>query len=129
MIVRLVRALMVLGGIVVVQLAIPDQFPLVIGSLLVALVTVQWAAAIFFNRAANADRSILSLQARAQDAVSLAVASTVAGILGLLVVARALNIIPPVDRAVFLVGIGFALVMVAAPAVNWLVIWRPWRAG
>lgn len=129
MIVRLMRALMVLVGIIAVQLAVPDAFPIIVAALLVGLVAIQWAAAIFFNRAANADRSILSLQARAQDSVSLAVASSVAGLLGLLVVARALNIIPAVDRAVFLIGIGFALVMVAAPAVNWLVIWRPWRAG
>jgi hypothetical protein len=127
MMMRLARALMILVGIIIVQLAAPDAFPLLIATLLVGLVIIQWAAAIFFNRAANADRSILSLQARAQDAVSLAVASSVAAILGLLVVARALDIIPPIDRAVFLVGISFALVMVAAPAVNWLVIWRPWR--
>lgn len=129
MTVRLARALLILIALVIVQLALPDLFPAFVGILLIGATFIQWAAAVFFNRAAAKDGTILSLQARAQDSVSLAVASTVGGGLGLLVVARALNVIPAVDRAVFLVGIGFALVMIAAPAVSWLVIWRPWRAG
>jgi hypothetical protein len=57
----------------------------------------------------------------------LALAQTVGAFLGLIVVLRALEIIPPVDRGVFLVGLGFALLMIAAPAINWLITWTPWR--
>jgi hypothetical protein len=94
---------------------------------LIALPIVQWAAVGFFAARSLEDPTIVSLRARVQDALALAIAQTVGGGLGLIVVLRALSLIPPVDRGVFLVGISFALLMVAAPAVNWLLTWKPWR--
>lgn len=102
-------------------------FPLLVSGVLVALPILQWTTAWFFWRRALVDPGTISLRIRTQDAVSLALASTGVAVLGVLAVARSFDLIPPVDRAVFLIGLSFSLLMTAAPAVNWLAVWRPWR--
>ncbi len=42
-------------------------------------------------------------------------------------VGRALNVIPVIPRGVFLVGLAYALILLSAPAISWLIVWRPWR--
>jgi hypothetical protein len=101
----------------------------VLACALIVLPIIQWATVGFFAARALEDPTIVSLRARVQDALALALAQTVGAFLGLIVVLRALEIIPPVDRGVFLVGLGFALLMIAAPAINWLITWRPWRSA
>ena len=125
---RLAASAIVLASLIALQLMIPELLPFLVGLALIVLPFVQWAAVGFFAARSIEAPEILSLRARVQDATALALASTAAAVLGLLVVARQLNAIAPVDRAVFLVGLSFALIMVAAPAVNWLVTWRPWRS-
>lgn len=124
---RLVAAALVLVTLVALQLMIPDALPAFVGMALIVLPFIQWAAVGFFAARSIEAPEILSLRARVQDATALALASTAAAVLGLLVVARQFNAIAPVDRSVFLVGLSFALIMTAAPAVNWLITWRPWR--
>ena len=125
---RLLAAGLVLLTLVIMQTVFPDVLPIVVGIALIVLPIVCWAAVGFFAARSLEDPTILALRARVQDAVALALAQTAGAFLGLLVVLRALNIIDPVDRGVFLVGLSFALLMIAAPAVNWLVTWTPWRA-
>ena len=103
-------------------------FPLLVAVVLIALPVLQWATVYFFATRLDAHPDILALRARVQDAVALALASTVGALLGLLVVFRALNIIASIDRNVFLVALAYVLLMVAAPAVNWLATWKPWQA-
>ncbi len=124
---RLAAALTVLFALILLQLTVPDVLPIVVAVALIVLPVIQWATVVFFALRALEDPTIISLRARVQDAVALAIASTVGAVLGLIVVARQLNVIPPVDRGVFLVGISFALLMTAAPAINWLITWRPWK--
>jgi hypothetical protein len=124
---RLLAALAVLVALTVLQLAAPDVMPVVLACALIVLPIIQWATVGFFAARALEDPTIVSLRARVQDALALALAQTVGAFLGLIVVLRALEIIPPVDRGVFLVGLGFALLMIAAPAINWLITWTPWR--
>lgn len=125
---RLVAALLVMAVLIALQVLVPDVLPLIVAVALIALPILQWAAVGFFAARSLEDPSIISLRARVQDALALALAQTVGAALGLIVVLRAFDVIPPVDRGVFLVGLSFALLMVAAPAVNWLITWRPWRA-
>ena len=125
---RLAAAAVVMLALIALQLLTPELLPVLVSVALVALPIIQWAAVGFFAARSLEDPSIISLRARVQDAIALALAQTVGAALGLIVVLRALDIIPPVDRAVFLVGLSFSLLMVAAPAINWLVTWRPWRA-
>ena len=126
---RLLLAAMVFTALVLLQVTVPDILPVIVAIALIVLPIVQWAAVGFFAARSLEDPTIISLRARVQDAVALALAQTVGAFLGALVVLRALNIIDPVDRSVFLVGIAFALLMIAAPAVNWLATWKPWRAA
>lgn len=123
---RLAGALGLLVVLIVIQQLAPDLFPLFVAAALIGLPILQWATVYFFGRRAAENPQILALQIRTQDAVALAIASSVGAVLGLLVVLRALALIPIVDRAVFLIGVSFVLLMVAAPAVNWLIVWRPW---
>ena len=123
---RIAAALIVLLGLVILQLAIPEILPVIVAIALIVLPIVQWAAVGFFAARSIEDPTIISLRTRVQDAMALALAQTVGAFLGALVVLRALNIINPVDRSVFLVGIAFCLLMIAAPAVNWLWTWKPW---
>ncbi len=124
---RLASAVLVLLGLIALQVLAPDVMPLIVALALIVLPILQWAAVGFFAARSLEDPSILSLRARVQDALALALAQTCGAALGLVVVLRALNAIPPVDRGVFLVGLSFALLMTAAPAVNWLATWTPWR--
>ena len=126
---RLAVAVALLLLLVLAQLVIPDVLPLVVCIALIVLPIVQWAAVGFFAARSLEDPSILALRARVQDAVALALAQTVGAALGLIVVLRTFSIIPAIDRGVFLVGLSFALLMVAAPAVNWLLTWRPWQSA
>lgn len=102
-------------------------FVLVVGVGLIAVPILGWATFYFFGRRAVRDDAPFTLRIRTQDAMFLAIASTVAGILGAIGLARVLNIIPPIG-SMFVVGLAFCLLMIAAPAVNWLVVWRPWRS-
>lgn len=126
---RLLAAVAVLAVLIVLQIAAPDVMPVLLACALIVLPIIQWATVGFFAARALEDPTIISLRSRVQDALALALAQTVGAFLGLIVVLRALEIIPAVDRGVFLVGIGFALLMIAAPAVNWLITWRPWRSA
>lgn len=126
---RLVASAAVLAVLTVLQLTIPRVLPNLIAGALIVLPIICWAAFGFFLARALEDPTILSLRARVQDALALALAQTVGAFLGLIIVLRALEVIPPVDRGVFTVGITFCLVMIAAPAVNWLLTWRPWRSA
>src|SRR5690348_11100353 len=124
---RLIAAVLVLVSLAVLNLVIPEALPYLVAIALIVLPIIQWAAVGFFAARAVENPEIISLRARVQDALALALAQTAGAVLGLILVLRALNVIAPVDRGVFLVGLSFALLMIAAPAVNWLVTWRPWK--
>ena len=124
---RLASAVVVLVALIVANAIIPATLPYFVAIALIVLPIIQWAAVGFFAARAVENPEIISLRARVQDALALALAQTAGAVLGFLVVLRALNLIQPVDRGVFLVGLSFALLMIAAPAVNWLVTWRPWK--
>lgn len=125
---RLAASAVVMFALVALQMLASEILPLLVSISLVVLPILQWAAVGFFAARSLEDPTIVSLRARVQDAIALALAQTVGAALGLMVVLRALELIPPVDRGVFLVGLSFSLLMVAAPAINWLITWRPWRA-
>lgn len=124
---RFAAALGLLLLLVFLQLVAPSAFPILVAAVLVVSPFLNLAAYWFFARRAVLPDAPFTLKIRVQDALALLLASTTSAVLGVLVVLRALNVIAPVDRAIFLVGIAFALLMLAAPAVNWLVVWRPWR--
>lgn len=124
---RIASGLGLLVGLYILQLLTADAFPLLVGALLIALPVFQWATVYFFGRRAAERPDILSLRIRTQDATDLAMLQTAGAVLGLLVVLRAFDAIPPVDRSVFTVGLSFCLFMAARPALNWLQTWRPWR--
>jgi hypothetical protein len=126
---RLAAAATVFGTLVGLQLLLPDLLPFLVGVTLIVLPFVQWAAVGFFAARSIEDPAILSLRARVQDATALALASTAAAVLGGIVVGRQFNVIPAVDRGVFVVGLAFVLLMTAAPSLNWLLTWRPWRSA
>jgi hypothetical protein len=123
---RLASSIGLLLMLVIVQRLTGEAFVAIVAVTLIALVGFQWLTAVFFTQRSVESPDVLSLRIRAQDAVALAVASTVGGLLGVLVILRALHAITAVDPAVYLIGISFALLMIASPAVNWFLTWRPW---
>jgi len=124
---RLAASVALLFLLVLGQAILGDRFAIIVALGLVIVPALSWMTFWFFAKRAVQPDSPFTLRVRTQDALALALASSVGGLLGLIVVARALNVVPPVDRSVFLVGLAFALLMIAAPAVNWLAIWRPWE--
>lgn len=109
------------------SLVLPSPwFVVLVGVALLVVPALSWVTFWFFARKAVLPDAPLTLKIRVQDALALALASTVGGILGFLSLARVLNVIPSTGPF-FVVGIAFALLMIAAPAINWLVVWRPWR--
>lgn len=123
---RLAAAAALLVVLTVLQLTLGAAFALLVSVGLVVIPALSWMTFWFFAKRAVLPDAPFTLKVRAQDAFALALASTVAGLLGVLAVLRAVNAIPPVP-GIFLVGLSFALLMTAAPAVNWLLIWRPWE--
>lgn len=93
---------------------------------LIAVPSLSWITFWFFLRRAQLHPEIRSLRVQVQDHFALALASTVGGLLGFVGLARTLNVLPSIGSIVT-VGIAFVLLMIAAPAVNALIVWRPWR--
>jgi hypothetical protein len=96
---------------------------LVLLSIIVLLPVCWGAAAVLLWSSAQAPE-IDSLSDRADDALSIAVNSTVAVILALLVIARALKIINEQVTTALTVGLGFIIVTSALPSIRFLQTWR-----
>lgn len=124
---RILAAVVLLVALIAAYALLPDQFPLLVSATFAGALIVQFIAARFFIPKAVANDSIVSLRLRAQDVFAGLLGLTTLVILGGILVGRALALIPdPVDRGVFLVGLSFALLMLASPALNALLTWQPW---
>lgn len=115
-------------GLAILEESVGETFPILVGLVLFVLPAVGLVTTYFFARRSSERPDIVTLRIRAQDALSGLIVKVTGAYLGVLVVARALGIIDPVDRRIFLVGLTFSLLMAAAPDVNALYTWRPWRA-
>lgn len=124
---RLVASAALLLLLVALSLLLPSPwFVVIVGLALIAVPALLWTTYWFFAKRAVLHPEILALRVQVQDALALAIASTMAGLIGFVGLARVLNLIPSIGPLVT-VGISFVLLMIAAPAVNWLVTWRPWQ--
>lgn len=124
---RFLASLALLGGLVAANVIFPERFAIIVAAALVIAPVITGAATYYFARESVANPSILSLRERAQTSFLLFLASLSSAALGGLVVARELERIGPVPRDIFLIGISFALLLIAGPAGNGLVTWQPWR--
>lgn len=124
---RLAGAIALLPALVLLEYLVTDAFPFFVSIALPILLLINLATAFMLARASRRAPEIVSLRARADDAIFLVAASAAAATMGLLVIGRAFGTIPPVPREVFLIGVSYALIVLSAPAVNWLIVWRPWR--
>lgn len=122
---RLAAAGLLLVALSVAYLVLGSLFSLLVSLALVAVPALSWLTYWFFARRSVAHPEMLALRVQVQDALALALASSTAGALGLFAVFRAAGLVAP-EPGIFLVGLSFALLMIAAPAVNWLVTWKPW---
>lgn len=109
---------LVLGSFIL-SIAAPDVFGTVMSVALVLLPAVNWLAAVVLRRASWSAPEIVSLANRADDAIVLSIASTLAGLLGL---NRLLTLGFRDDVTIGLLAL--ALVLVSLPAIDWLRIWR-----
>ena len=124
---RLAAAGLLLVFLWVANIVLGSLFAVLVSLGLIALPALSWLTYWFFARRSVEHPEILALRVQVQDALALALASSTAGLLGLFAVFRAMGVVGPAPD-VFLVGLSFALLMIAAPAVNWLVTWTPWRS-
>ena len=124
---RFLASLALLGGLVAADLLFPERFVVIVaGALFVALV-VTAVATYYFTLDSQRNPSIVSLRERAQTSFLLFLASLAGAFMGAIVIGRELGRIGPVPRDTFLVGLSFALILIAGPAANALVTWQPWR--
>lgn len=103
----------------------PSLFTILLSVALLAVPALLWVVFWFFARRSVVHPEIVSLRVQTQDALALAIASTAGGVLGFIGLARVLNLVPSIGSLVT-VGIAFILLMIAAPAVNWILVWKPW---
>lgn len=116
-----------LGGLVILNVVAGSAFAFIVAVALVIAPSICWAATYYFTKRSKANPSIKSLRERAQTSFLLAIVSTTGAVLGAIVVLRELSVIAAVPRDIFLVGLAFALILVAGPALNGLVTWQPWK--
>lgn len=123
---RLAAAGVLLGVLTAAYLVLGPLYAILVSLGLVAVPALSWLTYWFFARRSVEHPEMLALRVQVQDALALALASSTAGLLGLFSIFRALDLVGP-EPGVFLIGLSFVLLMIAAPAVNWLLVWRPWR--
>lgn len=132
---RLLVQLVLLPGFMV-SVAIVDEnvFVLLVVVALAVFLVFNWAVHLFqrrLKRIADADPAYGPMDVLDQDvqnSFTRAVISTASALAGVLVLARAAQLIDPVPRWVFLVIIAYVMSASSIPAVDWLVRWRPvWR--
>lgn len=99
-----------------------DLYLNVLSVILIVLPVCGWTVAGVLVWTARQAPDVASLVNRADDAVTLAIASSVGAIAGFITLARLFGIVIP-GRPV-LVLLGFALVTVSVPAIGWLGVWR-----
>lgn len=125
---RLALELGVLGTMVAVAAYNPDLYAGVIGFVLLPVPIIQWAVWGYLATKVRESKSqglyLQPLVDRANDARTLAEASTAATIAGILVLLRQFEVIGPVDRQWYLVILSFCLLMLVVPALVWLRTWR-----
>lgn len=125
---HVIGAVALLVSLIGLYAVLPALFPVIaVMTFVVALVLIVASVRFFVPKAVVNDK-IISLRVRAQDQVAALIGISTLVTIGALLVARAFALIAnPIDRGVYLVGISFAVLMLASPALNALVVWRPWR--
>ena len=121
---RVLIATVLVTALTLLELLSTELFTMTVSVILTVIPVLFWRTTAFFVRSALNHPDAPALVRQAQDHFALSVASTAAGVLGLLLILRAVTLIGPIPREVFLIGLSYALLMVAAPAVNWLLAWR-----
>jgi hypothetical protein len=108
-----------IGGLVALAIVAPATFVVIVAAALVALPGVDLLVAVLLGLAARRDPTVISLQSHARGAAILWVAASLAGILGLTTL---LNFGLSAPLAVGIIG--FALLLISVPALEWIVTWR-----
>lgn len=121
---RVLAATALLSGLIVGELAAPELFTLGVSAALVIAPGINWVAIGRFRVKHQANPGIRSLQAAYYTLVVLAIASTTVALIGLVVLLRAAGLVSMVPRDVFLIAIAYSLLLITAPAIEWL-IFRP----
>lgn len=99
-----------------------DGFDNVARWMLALFPLVNWTAATILVRASRHAPDVVSLRARADDAVMLALAATIVGLVGVLRQSGVLD--QETGRALRTL----AVVTLSLPALSWLIVWwRLWR--
>lgn len=124
---RFLASLALLGSLVAANALFTERFVVIVAAALIVAPVVTGVATYYFTRDSVANPSIIGIRERAQTSFLLFMASMAGAILGMIVVGRELGRIGPVPRDTFLIGLAFALILIAGPAANGLVAWQPWR--
>lgn len=122
---RLLAAGALYVGLAIAERVTGPDFPGVVSAALVVALVIQYGTAIYFTRKSLQNPHILSLRTRGQDALALALASSAAA--AIVVVRFNTPSDQPIDQHIILVLLSFALLMIVAPAVNWIINFAPWR--
>lgn len=125
---RRVAELLILAVMIVVALIDVELFTIVVAVILIPLLGISMGVWIYLSRkvslAKQRDLDLPSFFDRAKDAGTLALIAIDGAILGVIVLLRALEVIPAIPREISLVGVAWALVLVSVPAIGWLQTWH-----
>lgn len=97
-----------------------DAFPALVSIALVGAPAIQYLAYRRLRERHLLDPTIQSLRSAMFTALAMLVVSTALAAVGLIVVLRAFGWFPPLGRDTFLVLLAFPLLLLVAPAIEWL---------
>lgn len=125
---RLIVEAAVLAGMLSFASTDPDAFTLIIGLSFIPLWFIAGGIWLYLRSKDHTARELgfelQPLRDRVVDARTSFFAATAGAIAGLIVAARAVSLIGPVPRWVFLVIIAFAMIENIVPGLGWMAAWR-----
>jgi hypothetical protein len=121
---RPLGAAVLLAILLALEFVVPTAFPLLVSVALIGGSSINWQAFWRLRSHYLADPSIVSLRTAYFAATLLAIASTSLAFVGILVAARAVNLIDAIPREVVLIGLSFPALLMTGPALDWLLTFR-----
>lgn len=113
----------ILVAMAVVSVVSDELYLWFVGIMAVILPAFNFATWLLLSWASRQAPEIKSLRARANDAFTLFIASSAAGIAGAFALGRVTGLFR-IDGRPVLILLGYMIVMMSVPAIDWLSTWR-----
>ena len=121
---RFLLQLAILISMVIVDLVSDDVFVAIVAISIIILPTATWTVFTLLLWSSSKAPDIESLAERVDDALSAALSSTVAAVIGAIVFLRIAGIVNVPIGSFLSIGLAFIIVTTSVPALSFLKTWR-----